>query len=91
MRFKNNASKIKQPPGIIDIPVGYTRTDNIIVIDAVSSNPIMNSFQKVHGILYNNVPIAGYLRGVEKKGEKTKYFSPASVENEESRLKLDNI
>ena len=71
--FRNNF-KVVIGDKILGIKIDYTKLNELVILEASSPAPIMNSFQKAYAILYNNIPISGYLQGIEKKGEETTYL-----------------
>jgi hypothetical protein len=68
-----------------NVNVNYKVIDDLVILEADFPVSALAQFSKVYGVLYNNVPLAGYLRMVQKeKDEDVRY-----TRGELSAFKID--
>lgn len=50
------------------------KVNDLVTLEVDSSRAVLARFKKIYGILYNNIPVSGYLEGVVKKGDDPVYL-----------------
>ena len=66
-----------------DIIINYRDEGDFVILESSFDQPIIGAFKKVYAILYNNIPLSGYIKdeGKNENGEAEEMYIMGELEN----------